>query len=391
MATNTSSGLVREDGAASAGKPLNLAGLRLMLYTDAIERGGAEQVLGDLVAELDPRVDIMVLANEPAVAEWLSHRRDGVRVMTIPPVAGKRDWRGFIRHWRAIRAYGPDIFQANLRHPWSCQFGIAAAILTPGVKVVALEHALMPPADDLQRRLKLLTSRRLDAHISVGRSTARLLERMIGLDHGAVTTIANGVRAVPSSPAGRHRTREGHRTIGAVGRLSEEKCYGAIARALTSLPADVDAVIIGEGPERHRLEQLGDELDLGERLRLPGWTDDVATFLASIDALVLSSRMEAMPLVILEAMHAGVPVVATDVGSVSEVVLDGETGIVVAPGNVELLTSAIERILDPAVGPRMAARAQAVANERFTIERMTHDYEQVYERLLTQAERTTRR
>jgi glycosyltransferase involved in cell wall biosynthesis len=227
----------------------------------------------------------------------------------------------------------------------------------------------------LQRRLKRFTSSRLDAHIAVGDRSARELERLIGLRAGAIHTIHNGVLA--GDGASDTRAASMRPMVGALGRLTPQKGFDVLLRALVALP-DVDALIVGEGPERPNLERLIDELGLGGRVRLPGSTEDPASLLRSIDALVLPSRFEALPLAVLEAMHAGLPVVASDVGSVAEAVVDGETGLLVPAGDEAALAVAVRRVLDPAVGRRMGAEGRRVAVARFTRERMVRDYELLY-------------
>jgi glycosyltransferase involved in cell wall biosynthesis len=356
-----------------------LRSFRLVLYTDATTRGGAEQVLADLAGALDPMIDITVMGVDEKVVNWVAGHRKAATTCLVPPVRDKRDLRPVLAHWRALRALRPAVFHANLRIPWACQYGIAAALLVRGTKVVAVEHLPTPPTATLQRVLKRLTSRRLDAHVAVGDRTARELEAMIGLPDTSIRTIHNGVHwDEPASPV---RPFAG-RTIAAVGRLDEQKRFDLVLRALAGL-ADVSVVVVGDGPERKSLERLCDQLGLLDRVCFLGWVDDPAHVLGGVDALVLSSGYEAFPLVILEAMHAGLPVVATDVGSVREAVVSSETGIIVPPNDVNALTDAIREVLDPAVAHRLGERARAIARRSFTAEEMARDYEFLYRRLLS--------
>ena len=352
--------------------------LRFVFYSDATELGGAEQVLADLLTELDPEIEIVLMGVSRAVVDWLAANRPGCRTCVVPPVRDKRDLVPFLAHWRALRKLRPDVFQANLRHPWSCQFGLAAAILTPGVKLVAVEHLPTPPTAELQRRLKRLTSSRLAAHLAVGHRSARELERLIGLPSGTIAVIHNGVNA--DGTVARQRQPGQRATVGAIGRLSVQKGFDVLLRALAHLP-EVDAVIAGDGPEHENLERLRDELGLRERVRLIGPTVGPSAVLGSIDAYVLPSRFEALPLVVLEAMHAGLPVVASDVGSVAEAVIDGDTGLLVPSDDVGALVGALTRILEPEVGQRMGARGRELARAHFTRTRMANDHADIYRNL----------
>jgi glycosyltransferase involved in cell wall biosynthesis len=142
-------------------------------------------------------------------------------------------------------------------------------------------------------------------------------------------------------------------------------------------------VLVGDGPERGALEALAAELGVAERLVVTGWTESARRWLPTFDAFALPSLWEGMPLVILEAMHAGLPVVASDVGSVTEAVADGETGYVVAPGDEPALRERLARLLgDPALRARLGERGRAVAAERFTAAAMARRYEAVYAEVL---------
>ncbi len=299
----------------------------------------------------DSDIDLTVIGVDEAIVTQIAAARPGCSTLIVPPVRDKRDLRPILAHLRAIRRLKPDVFQANLRHPWSCQYGITAALLTSGTSVVAVEHLPVSPSGWFQRRLKRATSRRLTAHVSVGTRSARALESMIGLEPESIRTIHNGIAEVDSEPIPRPAPGP---LIVAVGRLSRQKGFDVLFHALAELPG-VSLLLVGDGPRRHDLERMRDELGLGERVRMIGWVDDARPYLKSADVLALPSRWESFPLVILEAMFAGLPVVATSVGSVDEAVVDGETGLVIPPDDVGALIDALRRLLtDSELQPRWA-------------------------------------
>jgi glycosyltransferase involved in cell wall biosynthesis len=171
--------------------------------------------------------------------------------------------------------------------------------------------------------------------------------------------------------------------VGSIGRLSWQKGYDVLVDALARMP-ETEAVIVGEGPQRKNIERCARDAGVGGRLTLVGWSDDARSYLRRFDAFVLPSRFEGFPLVILEAMLAGVPVIATDVGSVSESVTDGDTGILVAPEDPAALAEAIRRVLaDPELARRIGERGRQVALQRFTSRDMTESFERVYGRLVS--------
>jgi glycosyltransferase involved in cell wall biosynthesis len=216
------------------------------------------------------------------------------------------------------------------------------------------------------------------AYVCVSRDSARYAESLLGLRPGSVRVIHNGTvvtaGAAPPVPAGEVR-------IGAVGRLSPEKGLEVLVEALRSVP-QCRLVIVGEGPERATLEELVHALGLDDRVEFAGWVDPPWTATWSFDALAMPSFMEGFPLVIVEAMLAGIPVVASAVGGIPEIVVEGETGLLVAPNDAGALADALRRIADdPELREKMAARCRSVALAQFTAQTMAANFEALYREL----------
>ena len=152
-----------------------------------------------------------------------------------------------------------------------------------------------------------------------------------------------------------------------------------LLRALVDLPA-VSAVLVGDGPERGALERLAGELGIAGRVHFAGYTPAARAYLGAIDVLALPSRFEALPLTVVEAMLAELPVVATDVGSVREAVVDGETGVLVPANDPGALARAIGAVLADDVRARALGSAGRVrALELFSPTAMARAYEQLYD------------
>jgi glycosyltransferase involved in cell wall biosynthesis len=144
----------------------------------------------------------------------------------------------------------------------------------------------------------------------------------------------------------------------------------------------VELEIVGEGPERAQVEGLVRELELDSSVRLLGDRDDVPSILSRASCFVLASDYEGCPLTVIEAMAAGVPVVATGVGGVAELVSDGRDGLVVDPGSPEALAAGLVTILgDPHGARRMGDQARRTARERFSRARMAEKVRALYESL----------
>jgi glycosyltransferase involved in cell wall biosynthesis len=355
------------------------AGVKLVAYSDATSFGGAEQALANLLAFLDPAYEISVLAVDEQVGETIRAARQGTDLHLVPRAANKWDAGPIGRHLRTVRNLRPDIFHANLWTTVRGQYGVIAALLARGVRTVVVEQSPLPTDSSLQRFLKRVSSRRLSAHVAVGERSARAVEEAVGLAPGSVRTIYNGVPDVPVEPLQR---RSNGPVIGAVGRLSPEKGYDLAIRALQELP-DTTLVLVGDGAERERLEALARDLGVSDRVEFAGWSAEPRRYLPGFDAFVLPSRQEGFPLAVVEAMLAEVPVVAADVGSVSEAVLDEETGYLVPAENPGALAARLRLLLsDRELAHRLGASGRARAQANFTAEAMARSFERLYREIL---------
>jgi glycosyltransferase involved in cell wall biosynthesis len=179
--------------------------------------------------------------------------------------------------------------------------------------------------------------------------------------------------------------------IGLVGRLSKEKgadiFLTAASRVLNQLP-DAKFVVVGDGPDRAKLDALIDELGIRGSVRMLGRRDDMPAVYASLDLMVSSSRREGLPIAILEGMASRLPLIATPVGAVPTVVLDGRTGVLVPAEAPELLATVIIGLLrDDSERERLGSAARQLVEDQFSAQRMTADYLGVYEAATAKAEK----
>ncbi len=173
------------------------------------------------------------------------------------------------------------------------------------------------------------------------------------------------------------------RVLVCVGRLAPQKDHPTLLRAMTSLPDDVVLLLVGGDPfgqGEEQLRRLAGELGLGERVRFLGIRSDVPDLLGASDLFVLPSLWEGLGLVFLEAMAAALPIVATTVSAIPEVVEDGESGWLVAPSDPDALAAAITTALDDPDERRRRGQAGAARlAERFGLDRMIDETLAVYE------------
>lgn len=321
----------------------------------------------------------------------LGRRIDALGVSRVEVSAGDVSWSwSLLGELRAvIRRLRPHVV-----HTHASLAGRVAARLA-GVPVLYTKHNVVriptsagvvpPPAGPVKRVFNRWSGRLLaDRIIAVSGAVARELVEA-GFDPRQVVTIPNGIDLRPFAAAGAVRRRPFGYRVGTAARLSPQKgldvLIEAAARVVRQEPR-ARFVIGGEGPERPRLEEMIRARGLADRVVLPGFVDDVPGFLADLDVYVLSSRYEGLPLAVLEAMAAGLPVVATDVGGVREAVVDGQTGVLVPAGDPVALAGAILELLrDPdrarALGRAGRQRAEAEFDAELMASRVTELYREI--------------
>jgi len=258
-----------------------------------------------------------------------------------------------------------------------------------GARIVHTKHG---PHPDKPHRLWM---RRIGAFaassfIAVSEATEAFARELHEVSPRKLRVITNATDLERFSPdgAGRAEVRarwgveHGDWVIGTVGRMAAVKNHPLLIRAVAPLLGpQVRLVIAGDGPEAESTAALVDELGIGRFVKLLGETRDVPDMLRGLDLFALSSHVEGLPLVLAEAMATALPVVATSVGGVPKVVVDGETGHLVPPGDEQAMRAAVaglERDRDRA--RRYGRQARVLAEERYSVLRMGREYMDAYGR-----------
>jgi glycosyltransferase involved in cell wall biosynthesis len=178
--------------------------------------------------------------------------------------------------------------------------------------------------------------------------------------------------------------------MGAVGRLVEVKRHDLLIEAFAELhergrASNTWLLIVGDGPERARLERLAANLGVGDLTIFAGYQAEPQCLLRAMDLFVLTSRHEGLPLALLEAWAAGVAVVASSVGAIPQTVVHGVSGMLFPSGNRESLVTTLETLLEsPSLIGQLGRRGQARAHHRYSLTRMADDYAQRYTSVIQQ-------
>lgn len=353
----------------------------LLAYTDAWEQGGAEMTFASLLAALPPQISVTVMGNDPVVIPWIASHRPDARTVLVPAIRDRRDIRSMLRHARMFRRLRPDLIQFNLGMMSCCQWPIFVATARRRCPVIAVENSPVASWSSTSSQLKRWTSPRLAAHLAVGDRTARTIEEVAGLRAGSIRTLYHGVPDVSPRP----RPADAPPRIINIARHVEVKGVDVLLEAMRHVDPAVHLIQVGSGPVD--LRGLAVEFGVADRVefREVPWEARAADLIPEADLFVLPSRDEGLPVSIMEAMLAAVPVVATDVGSIREEVVDGETGLLVPKEDPGALAVAINELMaDPSRRAEMGRRAREIALERFTIDATVRRYCELYAELLEQ-------
>lgn len=267
--------------------------------------------------------------------------------------------------------------------------GVPAAVLTHVPVKVMTEHSIYftgRTGGILRTAVYRKLRRKLDAVIACSQQVRKSHEH--GLDPGRLITVLNGVDLdhFDASRVVGSRTDPGSFQIGCIGSLTPQKGYDYLIdamRILASRNVPAELTFVGDGPLRDELEIQADRSGISRRIHFAGTTGDVMTFLPKFDIVAGSSLREGLPLSILEAMSAGIPVVTTDVGGNREAVLDGVTGLLVPAKDAKSLADALETLWkDEGKRVSMGRAGRARAEQYFSARKMVKETERIYEAIL---------
>jgi glycosyltransferase involved in cell wall biosynthesis len=288
-----------------------------------------------------------------------------------------------------------DLVQAHQYTPFF--YAMLARLLYRPPAIIFTEHGRHYP--DYPRRKRMLVNRllleRRDRVVGVGEAVRQALIVNEGIPAPRVSVIYNGVDLRPYSSASESSRLAVRQELGLnaddlvimqVARLDYLKDHATAIRAMDRVVQkrkNARLVLVGEGPERDAIQKQVQESNLGPYVRLLGLRGDVPRLLAAADLFLLTSISEGIPLTIIEAMAAGIPVVATQVGGLAEMIEDGKTGFLAPAGDPDALAERILRVADnPALRAQFGCLARDRASQIFSEDQMHLQYKQLFQECL---------
>jgi glycosyltransferase involved in cell wall biosynthesis len=361
---------------------------RIAFCITDLDAGGAERSLVQIVKRLDRNRWEPFVFCLSGPGELVGALRDaGVMVACLG--ANKRQHVGVVwRLARRLKKLRPAIVQTFLYHA-----NITGRLAAKAAGVPHIVSGIRVAEKRSQFRLWLdhATCWMVDRHVCVSRDVAAFSADTGRLPADKISVIPNGVDAAELASASRADLTPlgiptGARTLLFVGRLDPQKGPFLLlmsVKDLLPIYPELHVLFVGDGPLREELRAWVQRAGLESRIHFAGRRNDVPSLLRAADLFVLPSAWEGLPNVLLEAMAAGVPVIATAVEGVSDLLVDHETGLMVPPNSPRDLAGAITVLLaSPLQSRKMAESAQHVAAERFKWKEIVAQYEHLYEGLL---------
>jgi L-malate glycosyltransferase len=355
----------------------------IALVLNSFNAGGTEHQMTELICRLDRRlfdVHVACLSSRGVLRtrlEAASINPTEFPLRSLKSFDTVRQLRRFVR-WcqdRRVRVVHACDFYSNV-------FALpAATIARVPIRVGSRRDVTIPdrsPGQMLLQRLSYQLAHRVIANSAA--AAERLIEE--GVHPAKVVTISNGLD-VERFAARKHRASpRGPRVVTTVANLRPGKGHDVLLRAAARLVRRVPGIrfrIIGDGPRRRDLQRQAVALRISSHVDFLGYRSDVPELLRSSDVFALPSLMEASPNALLEAMAAGVPIVATHVGGIPEAIEHERSGILVPPGDDRALAAGIARLMKrPQTAARLADAARQSAASRFSFDRMVREFQQLY-------------
>jgi|KBSSwiStaDraftv2_1062776.scaffolds.fasta_scaffold00456_29 glycosyltransferase involved in cell wall biosynthesis len=360
--------------------------MRIVEIVDTLEFGGTERLVVDLARSLQAlghRLQVVCLRRTGPLARHLDEGDIPVVALDKPPGPNVRALKDLVTFLRSNR-----IEVVHTHNPLVHHYGLASGRLAGVPVVVNTIHGIRNLSNKIGAKeiLYSLACRFSDRIVAVCPMAHRAFAEGRVIPSSKLITINNGIRLEPFLQVTPRRVRDDF-VFGIVGRLEPVKDHRSLLRAFGIVLQQHECCrleILGDGPERANLEQLARDSGIAPRVLFRGFSNNVAQFLQGIDAAVLCSTSEALPLGVLEAMGAARPVIGTAVGGVPDLIGNGACGWLCPPAKPALLAAAMSKAVSSSSQEReeMGSRGRAHAAAEYSLQRMTSEYERLFQLLL---------
>jgi glycosyltransferase involved in cell wall biosynthesis/peptidoglycan/xylan/chitin deacetylase (PgdA/CDA1 family) len=352
--------------------------LSIAVFVDRYAPGGTQRQMLELIARLDRRRFRVHPVCFHTEGVWFERLKALGEPVALFPIHGFRQAHTV----RQLRAFAEWCREKQIQVLHTCElysnvFGLpGGALAGVPVRIGSRRGFVEPPGLQRMQRASYAAAHRVVANSQAAADKLR----GEGVPNYKILVIPNGIdpsafpeHTYPSTP----------RRIAMVACLREEKRIDVLIRAMPQVLArypDVELALGGEGRCREELTRITHELGLTERVRFLGHRDDVPQVLAEADLFVLPSRSEAFPNSVMEAMAAGLPVIASNVGGIPELVRDGHNGRLVPAGDVDALARAMLDVLEtPSQAERFGRAGREIIERTYSFDRMVDQFETLYE------------
>ena len=373
--------------------------IRILYVIDALEFGGGERGFSQLSTGIDKKRFKTYLAAHPESKLEEMARLDNISFIPID-MDRKVNFKTIAQLLRIVNQH-----QIHIVHSMGARADFFARMAVRKLPKISLVCTVAMPVEgfDIGFIRKIIykiadrfSSRYVTQFIAVSKALKDQLIRKRKIHSDRITVVHNGVELDQYNPGmdASEKIRlllgitDDYPIIGAIGRLVHQKGYSHFLQAAKQVYVEkkyVRFVIVGHGPEEDNLKSMAKSLGISHVCTFAGLRRDIPELLSTFEVFVLSSVLEGLPRIVIEAMAMGRPIVATDIDGVREELEDGITGLLVPPENSDSLAkSIIDLLTDKDKSVQMGINARRVAEERFGVGIMLKNVEEVYEEILQQ-------
>lgn len=366
---------------------------KILFYTDTPLYGGAEKQMQILAEQLDNSYQpIFLIRQTPELAIWATELQKKGFITYLCPSKSKHSLINWLYLSRIIRKEKPALLHAHIWNPMACKYVFLSKQFSK-IPLVITEHDPFR-LGFIKSLYKRWAIRQADQIITVSKANQKLLSDLYPLVKEKIFTVHNGISLKTNLISNDQKKRirkelfkasEHNQILLSVGTLHPRKGFKYLIKAFQKVHhknPSTRLIIAGEGPERPILEKLISNLGLVNKILLLGQRNNINQLMQSADLFILPSLKEAFGLVIIEAFSAGLPVIATEVGGIPEIIVNQKNGLLIKPGNKFAIEKAIEKLLRHSQLAQTLAKNAKITLKEFSADKMAQETEKIYKLVL---------